>query len=140
LKSEGLFENYPSCIYVCLDEGKIYMEPDNKIILPYFDNMEKNLMKHYAKLNANLNYQIVQLGKKSSSVKPVARRERDMRYAASTEQKNDCMSILEIFKETLERKILKYVPTEPVFKEKKVRELESRKLNNYFCSNWIMIR
>ena len=124
MKSEGLFENYPSCIYVCLDEGKIYMEPDNNIILPHFDNMEKSLMKHYAKLNANLNYQIVQLGKKSSSVKPVARRERDMKYSASTEQKADCMSVLEIFKETLERKILRYVPSEPVFKEKKVREFE----------------
>jgi len=118
LKAEGLFENYSSGIYVCLDEGKIYMEPDNNIVLPHFDNMEKSLMKNYAKLNANLNYQIVQIGKKSN-MKPVARRERDMKYSASVEQKNDCMCVLETFKETLEKKILRYVPSEPIFKEKK---------------------
>jgi len=119
LESENLPENYPSCIYICLDEGKLYMEPDSGIILPHFDNMEKSLMKHYAKLNENFDYQIIRIGNKPQAKFPV-RRTKDMRNSPSLEERESCLNILEIFKETLQKKILKYIPPEPIYKEKNV--------------------
>mmetsp|Transcript_20831 Transcript_20831/g.18215 ORF Transcript_20831/g.18215 Transcript_20831/m.18215 type:complete len:135 (-) Transcript_20831:391-795(-) len=44
LLQEKLHKDYPSCIFVCLDEEKVYYEDMIKVPLPYFNNVEKSLL------------------------------------------------------------------------------------------------
>ena len=108
------------------------MEPDSGITVPHFDNMEKSLMKHYAKLNENFDYQIVRLGNKPPPKFPI-KRSKDLRNSPNLEEKESCLNILEIFKETLQRKILKYIPPEPIYKEKNVKH------SFLLCLIWIAV-
>ena len=117
LKCENLFEDYPSCIFICLDEQKIYMDVSNKPELPYFDNLEKNLLSHYVKLNTNLNYQMVET---NISAKPKLARKESMKLTGNGEHKDKCLKILEIFRNTINDKIIKYIPEKPIYLKDKV--------------------
>lgn len=114
---EELFTNYPSCIYVCLDEEKVYMESSQHFELPYFDNFEKSLFAHYSKLNHSSSHQIVQLGKKTA--KPsTTNKKKELKYFTDDDEKMACINILEVFKTTLQDKIIKHIPADPIFKDK----------------------
>src|SRR5687768_11455182 len=62
--SEQLDKEYPSCIYICLDEEKIYDALGEKFDLPYFDNFEKVLLTSYVKINPQMDYYLVEDSKK----------------------------------------------------------------------------
>lgn len=94
------------------------MDKSNKPELPYFDNFEKTLLAHYAKLNNNLNYQIVEQNK-SSKNKAVKRD--SLRLTGNEEMKDKCVRILEVFRVTIEDKIISLLPGTPIRTDKNVK-------------------
>lgn len=115
---ERLLTDYPSAIYICLDEDKMYTEPGHKLQMPYFDNFEKILLPHYSKLNSSLDSRITQPKKKSSRTAAKPKENRDAMSLKA--EKDNCLNIIETFKMTLQSKVLKYIPHEPIFRNKKV--------------------
>ena len=117
LKKTRLLEEYPSCIFICLDEDKIYMESQAQAELPSLDNFEKAILGHYIKLNPNMN-RVLMEAKKASKRQQVPR---VIKYVPNKEEKAQCVEILELFRNKLDEKIIKFVPTEPIYDGFKVR-------------------
>lgn len=109
LESENLFTDYPSCIFVCLDEEKVVMEKGNKPEIPYFDNLEKSLLPHYVKLNSNLNYKIF-----DDKAKGKKEKRGNLKFVGTSEENEKCIKIIELFKSSIEEKIIKHIPTHPI--------------------------
>ena len=82
------------------------MEKANKPEIPYFNNIEKSLLAHYAKLNVNLNYQIFE----QSKSKPKQPRKTNLKFTENAELREKCVKILELFKSTLEERIISKIP------------------------------
>ena len=102
------------------------MEKANKPEIPYFNNFEKSLLSHYAKLNINLNYQIFE----SSKSKPKQPRRISLKYGESAELREKCFKILELFKHTLEDRIITLTPSTPIYNSEKVNFLALNKCFN----------
>ena len=120
IEDEGLLHDYPSCIFVCLDEEKIYMDKNfNKLDIPQFGNIEKTLLPHYAKFNADLNYKIVDLSKSKAKAQAPAKKAA-LKFAGNPEVKEKCIKVLEVFKTALEERIIKLIPAKPILKPDQV--------------------
>jgi len=116
IEEEGLLNDYPSCIFVCLDEEKIYLDKNfNKLDVPQFGGFEKSLLPHYVKFNADLNYHIVDLSKNKAK----APAKKTLKFAGNPEIKEKCIKVLDVFKTALEEKIIKMVPAKPILKADK---------------------
>jgi len=119
LEEENLLTDYPSCIFICLDEEKVHVDKTvNKLDIPQLGNIEKTLLPHYAKFNADLNYNIVDFSKNKAKVP----NKKTLKFAGNAEIREKCIKVLEIFKTTLEEKIIKLIPVKPIVKLDKVKE------------------
>lgn len=87
------------------------MDRANKPELPKFENFEKTLLTHYAKLNSNLNYQILDPNKSKSKQS----KKTSIKLTSNEELNEKCKKILEVFKTTLEEKIINYLPPTPIY-------------------------
>ena len=116
MKEQELFEQYPSCIFVCLDEEKLYLDADNNVPTIHFNNFEKNLLTLYAKFNASLSTHFVD----SKKVKRAAIKKEGPKFNEDLEEKEKGMKILEIFKDAIEKKILSHIPVKPIYKPDQV--------------------
>jgi len=113
LKEQELFQQYPSCIFVCLDEEKMYLDPENNVQSVQFNNFERPLITYYTKLNSNFNRAIVE-AKKSS--KRIANKHESIKLTEDHEEREKSFKIMELFKETIEKKLLSFIPSRPIYK------------------------
>jgi len=120
LKEQDLFEQYPSCIFVCLDEEKVYFAPENNVQTVTFNNFERPLITLYSKLNSNFNRTIME-AKKSS--KRITNKHESIKLTEDFEERERSFKILELFKENLEKKLLSFIPAKPIYKRAKVKIL-----------------
>lgn len=119
LQSRGLLEEYPSCIFVCIDEEKIYMEKESQPEVPQLESFEKALLGYYHKFNANLGRNFVDAKKGGSrSSKP-----KGIKYATTSEDTERCNEVMEVFRGKILDKIIKYIPTEPIILGNKVKNI-----------------
>jgi len=116
LKEHNLFEDYPSCVFICLDEEKMYIQPENNVQPVQFNNFERSLMTLYTKHNSNFNRTLTDPKKSKKAVnKPDS-----IKITEDNEEKEKSLKIHELFKTTLEKKLLKFVPETPIYTKKKV--------------------
>lgn len=120
LLRENLHIEYPSCIYICLDEEKTYMQEGDKIDLPYFDNFEKSILHHYATLNQHLDYKIVSFNVNNKNKTKAPTGKKKLKGAPTQEEKEACLKVLDIFKDTLFTKIVRHLPPKPILNGKVV--------------------
>ena len=79
--------------------------------VPYFDNFEKTILTYYAKLNPQLDYHLVE--GKSLRLQP----NKKLKFTASSEEKQICIKIFDLFQSTIQSKIIKNIPEKPIFRE-----------------------
>jgi len=101
LLQENIVQEYPNCVYICLDEEKIYMQEEDRVDVPFFDNFERDILQHYAHLNPHLDYRIV--GFNTNKTRPQIGRKK-FKDVPTHEEKKSCLEILDIFKDTLLKK------------------------------------
>lgn len=113
LKNSGLFEEYPSCIFICLDEEKFYLEKTPHKEIPALESFEKALLKSYHKLNSNLMRRLVDANKSPNYIpKP-----KKIKYSSNNDDKNNCIEICQVFKEKLHEKVISFIPTTPIYQD-----------------------
>lgn len=92
------------------------MERDGALELPPVDSLEKSLVNAYVKVNPSLTRRLAD--SKNKVVQGV--KGGNVRYAETPEEKNNCVKVLELFREKLKEKIIAYVPQEPIYQSEKV--------------------
>jgi len=72
-----VFEEYDECIYVLLDEKKLFGEKSLllDIELPFFDNLEKKLEPLYSQLNNHKGHGVVNVQKSFQLVEKIKHHE-----------------------------------------------------------------
>ena len=119
LLKERLHEQY-SCIFVCLDERKVYVESSllKEITIPVFDGFEKNLQSYYNLLNNDINYNVINHASKPQ----INQKKKKLRYYYQFEERQAGFKILEMFKNILFDKIIRYIPPQPLFTAQRVKK------------------
>lgn len=92
------------------------MEADNNVECIKFSNFEKSLLLHYVKFNANLSRCFVE-AKKAKNNSP---KKDGPKFSEDAEEKEKGLKILQLFKDTIEKKILSFIPAKPIYKPDKV--------------------
>ena len=112
LKNNRLLEKY-SCIYVCLDEKKVYGNKAliSEIAIPDFDGLEKKLAPYYYKLNNKKTRDIININPKSSSPNTEETISQNVEFF-NKDEKPVCMKIMSIFENALQKNILEHLPKE----------------------------
>jgi len=130
LLKEKLHDNF-SCMYICLDEKKIYADSQTlkDITIPVFDGFEKIIQTHYSALNPDTNYHICNFNSKTG---PTSRKKK-LRYYYQPEERLSATKVLEIFKNTIFEKIIRFIPPQPIYNEK--RQLSYSKVNETIIKN-----
>mgnify|MGYP003580988880 CR=1 FL=1 len=113
MNNSGLFDEYPSCIFICLDEDKFYLEKTPHKEIPALESFEKALLKSYHKINSNLMRRLVDANKPAT----YASKPKKVKYSYNNEDKNKCLEIAEVFKSKLNEKITCFIPTTPIYQD-----------------------
>ena len=88
-----------------------------EIVIPDFDGFEKNVQPYYNLLNNDINYNIINHVPKQE-INP---KEKKLCYLYQFEEKQAGLKILEMFKNILFDKIIRYIPLQPLFTSQKVK-------------------
>jgi len=117
IKTDGLLNDYPSCIFVCLDEEKIYMEHDGHHEIPSLESLEKSLLSSYIKINSTL------VGTLTDAKKPSNRPHvpKSIKYTGNIEEQRKCLEIIKTFRKKIQEKIIDHIPEVPIYEHKKVK-------------------
>ena len=113
MKNSGLFEEYPSCIFICLDEEKFYLEKTPHKEIPALESFERALLKSYHKINSNLTRRLVDANKYPNYIpKP-----KKIKYASNNDDKINCIEICQVFKAKLHEKVISFIPQTPIYQD-----------------------
>jgi len=112
LRDTGLIANYPSCIFVCLDEEKVFIQSREQADIPNLDSLEKALLGSYLKINPSMMRSFVP-NKKSMERSP--QQQKYIKYDGKTEEKNQTLDILDIFGKKVQEKIINHLPETPIY-------------------------
>ena len=118
MQEHGLYEEYSSCIFICLDEEKMYISPENNLQPVNFNGFERHLINNYTKLNSNFTRKFKESKKSMPSIK-----KESIKVTEDVEEREKSLIILELFKTTLEKKLLNHIPEKPIYKSATVRAI-----------------
>ena len=93
-----------------------------EIAIPHFDGFEKNLQPYYNLLNNDINYNIIN----HVSKQEINPKQKKLCYHYQFEEKQAGLIILEMFKNILFDKIIRYIPLQPLFTSQKVKSNMNR--------------
>ncbi len=120
---EDLISNYPECIFVVLNKGRINLFADpsvsTSIIEPSFDGVFERIFQIYRGFNPETKRTIESEStaspqKKPDSFQPRNANEKYIFDANETEYRN-CLSILKLFYDALFNNIIKHIPSDPLY-------------------------
>ena len=116
LKKNRLLEKY-SCIYVCLDEKKVYADKVliSEIEIPKFDDLENKLAPYYYQFNNKKTHDIININPKSLGWKNREKIVNQTQEIFSKEAKAVSMKIMSIFENALQKNIIENLPKEKTF-------------------------
>jgi len=124
LEEQGLFEEYPSCTFICLDEEKMFINSDNNLQSVSFNGFERPLINSYTKLNSNFTRKLTETRKSKPSIK-----RESIKISEDNEEREKSLAILELFKVTLEKKLICHIPEKPIYKSSTVTIFSLKKFN-----------
>jgi len=111
LKDADLVGSYPSCIYICLDEERVYIQNKEQVDTPSLGSLEKALLASYIKVNPSLLRSFVPnkklMGKFSQ--------QRTIKYDGKPEEKVKSLEILDTFGKKIQEKITNHLPENPTY-------------------------
>jgi len=111
LKESDLIGNYPSCIYICLDEERVYIQNKEQIDTPNLGSLEKPLLTSYIKVNPSLMRSFVPNKKLMEKFS----QQRLIKYDGKPEEKIQSLEILDTFAKKIQEKITSHLPESPIF-------------------------